>query len=588
MMAGEKRRDLQSMVDELLADAMELPSAERRQFLLDRASDPDLLAETLALIGFADVLDAEDAARGLWGRDSGDRIGPYSLQRMLGNGAFGEVYLAVREDVGQRVAIKLLRPSVDAQDQARFENEARLLASLDHPNITRLIDYGRSAAGRLYLVMELADGGTLDGWIKRHRPSRQDTVRLFVKICDAVQYAHSNLIIHRDIKPSNILLDTRGEPKLADFGIVQMLGTLAASSSGPQSPAGTPAYASPEQFEHAPLTTASDVYSLGAVLYESIHGRRPPRRKPGQAAPAPARGKPDDLDAILIRSLDPNPRARYANAGELRDDLQAYIERRPARAGRRDWIHVGRLFAQRNRAAVAAGATGLILLLAAFGWIWQQNVELRAATAEKTERIRQVMEAAEHVDQLQRAEYNQVWKGNADARAALAAAERRMRVDPTLDTRFNAAVCLRALAEVLLHADGRRERLEGWNELNRASDLLKSIRAEDPAYIGVQKELALIDGIRSELNSGVWTGGLGFAAERTPPRLDPGPQAGEAAVDARSARGLGNLWLSLGQPYKAAAAYRRAVQLFDRAIAEGGAGLDRERNECIQRMRSIQ
>jgi tetratricopeptide (TPR) repeat protein len=506
--------------------------------------------------------------------------------------------LAVREDVGQRVAVKLLKSSVHARDLARFENEARLLASLDHPNITRLVDYGRSSGGQSYLVTELAEGGTLDAWVTGNRPSREELVRLFAKICDAVQYAHSNLVIHRDIKPSNILMDSRGEPKLADFGIVQMLGTLASASGAcvPEAPAGTPAYASPEQLQRLPLTTASDVFSLGAVLYECLYGRRPVRRQERDAASesAPLRGKADDLDGIVQRCLDENPRTRYPNAGELRNDLLAYLDHRPAKAGRRDWVHVATLFARRNRSAVAAGAMGLLLLLVALGWIWRQNLELanrarqlEADAVEKTERIRRVMEAAEHVDQLQRSEYNRNWNGNADARAALAAAERQMQIGPTLDARFNAAVCLRALAEVLLHADGPKERLEGWSQINRAGEILNSIRSEDPGYAGVQKELAVIDGIRRELDAGVRTGGLGFAAERTPPKLGPGAQSREAASEARSARALGNLWRSLGEPGKAAAAYQRAIQLFERAAAEGGNDLSEERNGCVQLIRSL-
>ena len=592
MIADHRPGDRQRLADELLADAMELPSGQRRQFLIDNAPDANLLAETLALIGHAAELDAEDAARATWGRASGDRIGPYCLRSRLGGGAFGEVYLAVREDIGQRVAVKLLKPS--GHDRARFENEARLLASLDHPNITRLIDYGQSDQGQPYLVTELADGGTLDALVARNAPSREDLARLFTKICDAVQYAHSNLVIHRDIKPSNILMDARGEPKLADFGIVQMIGALAsastASASASDAPAGTPAYASPEQLQRVPLTTASDVFSLGAVLYECLYGRRPARRPEGVA---PLRRRADDLDGILDRCLQENPRARYANAGELRDDLLAYLDHRPARAGRRDWVHRTRLFARRNRGAVAAGALGLLLLLGALGWIGRQNLELgkrarqlQADAVEKTERIRRVMEAAEHVDQLQRSEYNRNWRGNPDTRAALAAAERQMGIDPTLDARFNTAVCLRALAEVLLHADGRKERLEGWSQLHRAGELLASIRSQAPGYAGVQNELAIVDGIRRELEAGVWTGGLGFAAERTPPKLRPRTQPGEAASEARSARALGDLWRSLGEPGKASAAYQRAIQLFEMAAAEGGDDLTQERDGCVRLMGS--
>lgn len=589
----DSAKSRQFLVDDLLADAMELPKERRRDFIVEKALNEDILAETLSLIEYGGALDEEDSARKIWGGSTGERVGPYLLHWLLGKGTCGEVYLAIREDLGQRVAFKMVRPSGDLAEQARFETEARLLASFEHPNIIRLIDYGRSPSGQLYLVMELAGGGTLQEWLEQNHTNREGLLRLFVKICDAVQFAHSNLIIHRDIKPSNVLMDSRGEPKLADFGIVQMIGTLASVTSAvnrPQILAGTPAYASPELFRGSPLTTASDVFSLGVMLRQFLNQEPNWAKHPG----SPDRGTKNlgessrDLDAILARCLDENPRSRYANAGELRDELQAHLDHRPVKAGDHSWVHVATLFILRNRIAVAATAIMFVLLAGALFWIWQQNVALektatalRAAVSEKSDRINRVMEAAEHFDQVQRAEYKDNSNGAPNPTQALTEAERQMQSRPSLDTRFHAAVCGVDLAEILLRADGKNERVEGWKQLNRSRELLLSIEKADPEYFGIKNELEAIDGIRKELNAGQWTGTMGFASDRVPPKLRPEPDSVRPLEDARAARALGDLWRSLGERSKASMAYDRAIQLFDRAASKGIKPAVTERNECV-------
>jgi serine/threonine protein kinase len=191
----------------------------------------------------------------------------------------GTVYLASRddEDFKQDVAIKVVKRGMDSEEiLRRFRAERRTLAALDHPNIARLIDGGVTEGGRSYLVMEYVDGVPIDDYCDRHALSTRRRLELFLHACDAVRYAHQNLVIHRDIKPGNILVTADGTPKLVDFGIAKVLtGPRSADLTSPQERRLTPEYASPEQIAGQPVTTASDVYSLGVVLYELLTGHRP-------------------------------------------------------------------------------------------------------------------------------------------------------------------------------------------------------------------------------------------------------------------------------------------------------------------------
>ena len=220
----------------------------------------------------------------------GSRVGPYRLERLLAQGGMGEVYEAWRDDdqYQRRVAIKLVRggraPEVLIQ---RFWLERQILAGLDHPNIAKLLDGGATEGGQPYLVMDYVDGVPLDAFSDEKRLSVADRLRLFLPICSAVHYAHQNLIVHRDLKPGNILVTADGVPKLLDFGIAKLIGDDqfgggALTRTGMR--AMTPQYASPEQIRGEPVTTASDIYSLGVILYELLTGHQPYRLKDGHAA----------------------------------------------------------------------------------------------------------------------------------------------------------------------------------------------------------------------------------------------------------------------------------------------------------------
>ena len=208
----------------------------------------------------------------------GHRIGVYQIVEEIGHGGMGEVFRAVRAD-GQyekEVAIKLVRGGYDtAVVHEHFLHERQILASLDHPNIARLYDGGTTEEGVPYLVMELIQGTPIDEYCDEHDLSVDDRLRLFTQVCAAVQYAHQRLVIHRDIKPSNILVTPEGVPKLLDFGIAKILDPAVAGKETTQFRAMTPEYASPEQVRGEPITTATDVYSLGVVLYRLLTGRSP-------------------------------------------------------------------------------------------------------------------------------------------------------------------------------------------------------------------------------------------------------------------------------------------------------------------------
>jgi serine/threonine-protein kinase len=319
----------------------------------------------------------------------------YHLRKRLGEGGMGQVWLAEYEsgNVCRRIALKLLRhvgvPS--PTDLARFHAEGRILASLDHPNIAHLVDAGANADGVPYLAMEYIEGERIDRWCATHKLGLRARVECFLKVCAAVEYAHAHLVIHRDLKPANILVNARGEPKLLDFGIARLLDTGAGADAirtATALHAMTPAYASPEQIEGAPLGTATDIYSLGIVLYELLTGVRPfdhldtnharanaiisgaitpPSRQARTvtAGQAPIRRIPRDLDAIVLKALRREPEQRYASVGALASDLRRYLVALPVLARRGQWGYRARRFVWRNRWGLSV-ATLLIALVATF------------------------------------------------------------------------------------------------------------------------------------------------------------------------------------------------------------------------------
>ena len=268
---------------ELVRAALQLDLARRSSFLADAcAGNPELRRDVEKILAYQETGDLPDDAlieEEPAGSDplEGRRFGPYRAIREIGRGGMGAVYLGARDDdeFKKSVAIKLLKRGTEMDDViARFRTERQILASVDHPNIGRLIDGGATEDGLPYFIMEYIEGQSIDQYCDSHRLSTTERLKLFRKVCGAVHFAHQNIIVHRDLKPKNILVTAQGEPKLLDFGIAKLLNPDMAAVSLQATVAGvllmTPQYASPEQMRGEPITTASDIYSLGVILYELL------------------------------------------------------------------------------------------------------------------------------------------------------------------------------------------------------------------------------------------------------------------------------------------------------------------------------
>jgi eukaryotic-like serine/threonine-protein kinase len=366
------------------------------QSLLDQpAKDEfDLCADTIGLTR-ADALQSDQADR---------RLGAYQLIRELGRGGMGTVWLAKRADqqFEKLVAIKLLKRGTDTDEVLRrFHAERQILARLDHPNIARLLDAGTTDDDLPYFVMEYVEGRRLTDFIHNQQFSLEDRLRLFLKICTAVQFAHQNLVVHRDLKPGNILVTSEAEPKLLDFGVAKLLATddaLQVTVAGEQR--FTPGYASPEQVRGEPVTTVSDVYTAGTILYELLtekpaHCFSTPQpaptellrviaqeepMRPSAAATDPSlkRGLRGDLDNIVLKALRKEPARRYSGMGSFAEDIRRHLDNRPV-AARKDTLSYRALkFLQRNKIGVAAAALLLLTLIGGIiGTAWEARLANR-------------------------------------------------------------------------------------------------------------------------------------------------------------------------------------------------------------------
>lgn len=351
--------------------------------------------------------------------DPGTIIGGFRIERLIGRGGMGEVYLAHRDgaDFEQRAALKLLRPEA-AQSFSRFGAERRLLASLDHPSIARLIDGGVAPDGRPYMVMDYVEGREINRWCAEHHADLDTRLSLFLELCDAVSHAHARLVIHRDIKPANILVDAAGRSHLLDFGIARLLDT--GEEVRPATDAMlTPQYAAPEQLEGSNITVATDIYALGAVLYELLSGRgpwrsggdaplptvlrrmlydepRPPSVVASESGPAPVRIAPD-LDAITMKALRRDPAMRYSSVEGLAADIRRFQNFLPVEARAGALGYRIRRYIRRNRwGLVTASLVFAALLAGGVGVAWQAKKtaaerDAAMAQAERSEAVNQAM-----------------------------------------------------------------------------------------------------------------------------------------------------------------------------------------------------
>ena len=425
-------------VKDVLATALELPEEGRRPYLDSAcAQDPGLRAEVDSLLAAAQDATGfiEAPALAAHGHvldqaipDTGTAIGPYVIERELGRGGMGVVYLARRNDGAftGAVAIKLLPPWLASADlKRRFHNERQVLATLAHPHIARLLDGGTTTGGVPYLVMEYVDGTPIDRYCDLHTLGLDARLTLFRTVCAAVQYAHQHLVVHRDLKPGNVLVTAEGSVKLLDFGIAKLIDPEqgAGNDATRDMQLFTPGYASPEQIRNGTITTASDVHALGVLLYVLLTGAHPfeapgcsqheviaavcerePRRPsalrgrrrreagaPADAAAAIAaqrattparlhRQLRGDLDNIVAKALAKDPARRYATVDELASDVARHQRSLPVRARPQGLAYRARKFVRRNPWNVAAGATAIIALTGALVMAqWQAVV----ATAQR-------------------------------------------------------------------------------------------------------------------------------------------------------------------------------------------------------------
>ena len=326
-----------------------------------------------------------------------ERIGPWEIEREVGHGGMGTVFLGVRRSEGfrQTAAVKLVRRGMDSDFVLRrFRTEREILAGLDHPHIARLLDGGSTADGRPYFAMEFVEGRhLLDDCAARELDARQ-RVALFLEVCDAVAYAHRHLVVHRDLKPSNILVTPEGSPKLLDFGLARLLQPRAGEAGERTETAFrllTPDYASPEQVRGERITTATDIYSLGVVLYHLLAGRGPyraTRPSPEVIARAVCEQEPErpdvdrDLDNVVLMALRKEPERRYASVGAFADDLKRWLEGRPVVARKDTLGYRASKFISRHKAGTAFAAAGALVLCAAMAAVvWQARVATRERAA---------------------------------------------------------------------------------------------------------------------------------------------------------------------------------------------------------------
>ncbi len=404
-------------IRELFAQTHELPLSERKR-VLDVAceNEPQIRTEVESLLASHDTpdelfqpIDKSIIATATHEYESdklvGTLVGSYRIVRLIAHGGMGEVYEAIRDDgkFMKRVAVKLVRSGLSQKEMARrFEAERQMLASLQHPSIAQLIDAGTTDDGVPYLMMEFVDGKRIDEYCDEHRLSIDERLEIFRTVCSAVHVAHQHLVVHRDIKPGNILVATDGTPKLLDFGIAKIVRDDASGGEMTKTGAGfmTPEYASPEQARGANVTTISDVYSLGVLLYKLLTGQKPYEFRsstPFEISKTIIDTEPTkpsmkeirisvhnagtvkiqktlsgDIDAMILMALRKEPHLRYQSVQEFSEDIRRYLGHIPVLARKGEASYRIKKFIQRHRAGtIAVALVNLAILGGIAGVIWQ-------------------------------------------------------------------------------------------------------------------------------------------------------------------------------------------------------------------------
>jgi len=548
-MENERWRRLQ----ELYEEAETRPPSQRLAYLNQACpDDEEMRREIEAMLDL--TVDSEsiiigpvaEAARlSFPAAQEGERIGSWRLIRPLGEGGMGTVYLAERDDQSfqKQAALKLLRSGLASEDlRTRFRSERQILATLEHPNIARLLDGGETADGRPWVVIELVEGQTLTEYCRLRLLNLEQRVRLMLAVCDAVAYAHTHLIVHRDLKPANILVTEDGTPKLLDFGIAKLLepGSFPAPVAQTQFADRilTPEFAAPEQITTNAVSTATDVYQLGLLLYV-LAARRGPwdvaKMAPHELSaaivsedpPPPSRWAkvPEDLETVILMALRKEPGRRYTSAALLAQDLQRWLDGFPVSARRDTWRYRTSKFIRRNRLAVAAGVLFVVSLagLSAGLYMQAQRAERERSKAQKvadflvdifkvsdpgqergrditakeileegSERVERELGGSPEAQGLLLDQLSRTWRNLGDLDKALALAERSLEIRRRTLGEDNAdtAKSLQSLGHILT-VSGKYKEAEPY--LRRALDIdIRKLGANDSETAATQNLLGML------------------------------------------------------------------------------------------------
>jgi serine/threonine-protein kinase len=589
-------------VKEILDGALSREGDERARFLQEACGqDPVLRQEVDSLLAsahFGEALERPpvDVPSEPEGPSPIERhIGPYRVVKELGRGGMGAVYLAVRDDdqFKKRVAIKILRRGMDSGDIVRrFRNERQILASIDHPHISRPLDGGSTEEGLLYFVMEYVDGKPIDEYCDTERLSIAERLGLFRQVCAAVHFAHQNLVIHRDLKPGNILVTPDGVPKLLDFGIAKLLNPELVS--GPIDPTQferrlmTPEYASPEQVRGESVTTASDVYSMGVLLYELLTGHRPYRLKDRQLheiaravceeeptrpsavidlveeVPSPdgttrritpesvsaaregtrerlRRRLKGDLDNVCLMAMRKEPRRRYGSVEQFSEDVGRVLEGLPVRARKPTLSYRSSKFVRRHKSSVAAAVIFLISIAAfSITIVRERNrAEKEAAKAEAISRfLLSTLQSADPVAGVGR-----------DVTVAEALDQAVKKIDSSFSPEIKAELEY-TIGQTYYHL-GRYEEALRLLQASVAT-LEKSVGDHDPNLAHALEGLALVHDAQGEH----------VEAASLLERVVAIRERNLGSMDPDVARALGNL----AGVYRAQGKYEQAEELYKRAL----------------------
>jgi non-specific serine/threonine protein kinase/serine/threonine-protein kinase len=529
-------------IDEVLANALEMPAENQRAYIQECCpGDPELGRE------IEELLEASRSADGFTRPGAGvfslpegpadedvligTQVGPYRLVERIGEGGMGAVYRGERSDgqFEQHVAVKLVEPGIKSHElMRRLRSERQILASLNHPNIARLLDGGISTDGHPYLVMEYIEGTPLSDYCKTHTLNIEQRLKLFRPICSAVHYAHQHLVVHRDIKPSNVLVAEDGVPKLLDFGIAKLLEPTAAGSQGSTvttlNPM-TPEYASPEQIQGREVTTASDIYSLGVLLYELLTDQKPHKiadKSPQQVAQAICDTDPEkpseavtknakaggtgrtlepisgDLDHIVLKAMRKEPSQRYASAEELSGDIGNYLAGLPIQARHGSFRYLAGKFIVRHKAAVVLSSALLVALVAGLVIVsWQVRVA-RMERARAQRRFNDVRKLANSLifevhDGIQDLPGSTPTRKLVVSRAAeyLDSLAKDAEGDSSLQMELAAAYARLSRVQLSSGAASLGDRAGAIASNQKAEAILQSVIARDPSSVEARRQLAL-------------------------------------------------------------------------------------------------